>query len=113
MRGKKKGPFKLGPRASTLRPPPSYLGPTSRPAGRTVTTIAGADFLAHQSRKPVCFSVPETLPPFPSMVCTGPLPQFPCRETEGNTARILPQLSESEGEKNPKNVLVEKRSLLL
>ena len=56
-----------------------------------MTIIAGADFLASQAGKPVCFRVCLTVYlPFPTWYARGPMPQFPCRETEGNVAAFFP-----------------------
>lgn len=63
-----------------------------------MTIIAGADFLASQAGKPVCFRVCLTVYlPFPTWYARGPMPQFPCRETDGNVAAFFPSFPKVEG----------------
>lgn len=56
-----------------------------------MTITAGADFLASQAGKPVCFrACLRVYLPFPTWHARGSMPQFPYRETEGNVAAFFP-----------------------
>lgn len=78
-----------------------------------MTIIAGADFLASQAGKPVCFRVCLTVYlPFPTWYARGPMPQFPCRETEGNVAAFFPSFPKVEGGGRGEHVLVVEKNVV-